>query len=730
MSILIDKSQQLFTLHTKQSTYQMAVNSHNYLLHCYYGAAVKGQNLSYLIRQYNRGFAANPADACGDRTLSPDTLPQEFSTFGVGDFRESCLDLKNSCGAVAADLRYKDYRLFSGKPALPGLPASYGSIQEVQTLEIDLEDKTSGLIVTLQYSVFEEEDLIARSVRFTNSGNEVLSLNSALSLCIDWQLPEKRDIITFYGRHMGERNLERTPIRHGKIRVDSARGASSPHQSPFVIICDSDAGETQGECYAFSFVYSGSFMAQAEVDQADQLRFVMGINPQNFNWELKPGDTFQAPEVFCCYNSDGFDALSNKLHKFQREHLMRGIYRKKPCPILVNNWEATYFDFNTEKLMTLANAAKKLGVEMLVLDDGWFGKRNDDTTSLGDWWANISKLPGGLVSLGKQLKDIDMLFGLWFEPEMISPDSELMKSHPEWCLHIPNRPEITCRAQCVLNMGLPEVQKYLYTCMEKIIIEAGLSYIKWDMNRSITGAYSSILPPHRQGEVWHRYILGVYALMERLLARFPELLIEGCSSGGGRYDAGMLYYAPQIWGSDNSDAIDRLSIQYGHSFGFPVKSLGSHVSVCPNHQNQRTTPLNTRGIVAMTGSFGYEMDLSKLTESEENEIRSQIINFKKQRSTAQFGTYHRLTNAQKDRWFTAWMTVSFDKEEAIVNVVLISPKPNAPIMAIKLRGLDADATYIDDSGNTYTGSALMNAGLVLEPLLGDYTAIQVILHKV
>ncbi len=720
----------IFTLQTKASTYQMYVDPHGYLLHCYYGSKIEGQNLSYLIQQQDRGFPGNPPDAAGDRSLSPDTLPQEYSTFGVGDFRESCLDLQNFHGGIAADFRYVSHRIYKGKQKLQGLPATFGEDSEVESLEIDMEDRVSGVVVSLQYSVFPDDNVITRSARIVNTGRKTVKLSRTLSMCLDNQIPAERDVITFYGRHMGERNLERTSARHGKIRVDSSRGASSPHQNPFLILCDHNADEIQGECFAFSLVYSGSFMAQVELDQIDQLRVVMGIEPDRFSWELTPGASFQTPEVICCYHSRGFDELSNQLHRFQRKHLMRGPYASHPCPVLVNNWEATYFDFNTDKLLDLAQAAKEVGIEMLVLDDGWFGSRNDDTTSLGDWWVNEEKLPGGLTLLSEKLHEYGLKFGLWFEPEMVSPVSELMQSHPEWCLQIPGRPGVTSRAQCVLNMGLSEVQDYLYDKMSEIIRGANLSYMKWDMNRSITDAYSRELPIHRQGEVWHRYILGVYALMDRILTEFPDLLIESCASGGGRYDAGMLYYSPQVWCSDNTDAIDRLKIQYGNSFGFPVKSVGSHVSVSPNHQTGRTVPFETRAVVAMSGSFGYEMDLTKLNQKEKQIVREQILRFKDQRDVLQTGTYHRLTNAQQDRWFTAWMSVSQDRSRAIVSIVLLAPIPNAPILVIKLRGLNPDAFYRDPSGKQYTGEALMKAGLIISPLYGDYTAVQVELWQI
>ncbi|MDD4849697.1 MAG: alpha-galactosidase [Gemmiger sp.] len=723
MAILSEKQGHLFTLHTAHATYQMQVGPLGWLLHNYDGAKIEGQDLSYLVRPQDRAYAPNPADAGGDRTLSPDTLPMEYSTFGLGDFRESCLDVRHADGSVGVDLRYKAHRIIPGKPALAGLPASYGTAGEVDTLEIDLADTAGTVLVTLSYAVFAEDDVIARSAKITNTSKTPVTLTRALSLCLDSQQPAARDVMTFYGRHMGEKQVARTPLRHGKIRVDSVRGASSPQQSPFVILCDAAATETVGECKAFSFVYSGSFLAQAELDQAEQLRLVMGIHPQNFSWQLAPGEAFQTPEVLCCFSECGFDALSNRLHRFQLAHLMRGEWRKKRCPVLVNNWEATYFDFDEAKLLKLAKEAKALGIEMLVLDDGWFGRRNDDTTSLGDWFVNREKLPEGIAGLGAALHGMGMQFGLWFEPEMISPDSDLMRPHPDWALRLPGRPLTTSRAQCVLDMSRPDVQDYLYDAIRAVVEDGQLDYIKWDMNRHIAESWSALLPPERQGELRHRYMLGLYALLERLLARFPHLLLESCASGGGRFDAGMLYYSPQIWGSDNTDAIDRLKIQYGNSFAFPIKSVGSHVSVCPNHQTGRVTPFATRAAVAMSGSFGYEMDLTTLTAEEKAEVRRQVEYFKAHHALFQLGSYHRLTNAQTDDRFTAWMSVAPDKRQAIVTVVQRYPLANGPIQSVRLRGLDPALTYCDAEGHAFTGSALMNAGLLLPPIAGEYGTV-------
>lgn len=727
MSVYYSEQDRTFTMHTQNSTYQMVIEPHGYLLHCYYGPTVKNQNLSYCIQPQDRGHSPNPPDANGDRRISPDTLPQEYSTFGVGDFRESCLDVCDASGSVAADLRYLTHRVYGGKNMLPGLPAAYGSPEEVDTLEIDLTDEPTGLVVTLQYSVFSVQDVITRSAAIKNRGTDTLVLKRALSCCLDNSLSTPKDIITFYGCHMSERNLDRTPLRHGKIRIESKRGISSPHYNPFVILCDPSATETRGNCYAFSLVYSGNFMAQAELDQIESTRFVIGIDPQNFCWELKPDDSFQTPEVIFCFSPFGLDKLSNNIHRFQMQHLVRGKYKKERCPILINNWEATYFDFDEKKLLELAQTAKDIGIEMLVLDDGWFGQRDDDTTSLGDWFVNRKKLPEGLEGFSYKLHEMGLFFGLWFEPEMVSSVSCLMEQHPDWCLHVPGRPNVTGRSQFVLDMGLSDVQEYLFEAISDIIRNAKLDYIKWDMNRSITNVYSAALPAYRRGEAWHRYVLGVYALLERLIASFPDLLIESCASGGGRYDAGMLYYSPQVWTSDNTDAIDRLNIQYGNSFGFAMKTMGSHVSICPNHQTGRTTPLETRALVAMAGSFGYEMDLTQLTCDEKRELKAQIERFKRQWKLHQLGEYHRLTEAQSDIWFTAWQVNDTNASTVLVNVVVRAPKANAPVLSVKLRGLQSDAVYVDEQGVSYTGAALMNAGLVLPPMKGDYPALQILI---
>lgn len=728
--IAIDKAKGTFSLHTKHCTYQMWVEEHGVLLHTYYGPRVDGQDFSYLIQRQDRAYAANPPDAANDRTFSLDTLLQEYSSFGAGDFRESCLDVRHQNGGVAADLRYCGCRVCPGKEGLPGLPASFGTSQEANTLEIELKDRESGICVTLQYAVFYKEDVITRSARIHNGGGEPITLERALSCCIDLPVSSGYDVMTFYGKHMGEKQVERTPLRRGKIRVDSVRGASSPHQSPFVILCNSNATEAAGECMAFSFVYSGSFLAQVEVDQIEQTRFVMGIHPQSFSWQLEPGESFQTPEVLCCYSNCGLDTLSNNLHSFQLRHLLRGEYRAKRCPVLINSWEAMYFDFDDEKLLAWARAAKDLGIELLVLDDGWFGVRNDDTTSLGDWKVNRKKLKHGIGELGRKLHDMGLYFGLWFEPEMVSPDSELMRAHPEWCIGIPGCARSIGRSQYVLDMSRGDVVEYLFEKISAVLKEGSVDYLKWDMNRNITDAWSALLPPQRQGEFWHRYILGVYALMERLLLHFPKLLLENCASGGGRYDAGMLYYSPQIWCSDNTDAIARLKIQYGTSFGFPIRSIGSHVAACPSHQTGRTTPFSTRAVVAMSGTFGYELNPGVLNEMEKNAVQIQIKQYKKLWETVCMGSYHRLTNPMQNGWYTAWMSVSQDKKQAVVSCVVTDPQANAPVLRLYLRGLLPDVVYCDGSGNKYKGAALMHGGLVLPMQKGNYPALQIVLKMI
>lgn len=731
MAIVVDDVQHLFTLHTAASTYQMKAEKHGFLLHLYYGAKVENTDFSYLLRLRDRGFSGNPSDAAPDRTISADTMPLEYPCTGIGDYRESCLDVLHADGSRALDLRYESYTVVSGKPENPGLPGIYAENSEAETLIITLCDRVSGLKVQLYYSVLEDADIITRHARIVNGAENSITLLRALSACVDQMQFAPRDVITFYGRHAAERTIQRSPVRHGKIRVDSLRGASSAHENPFLILCDETATETSGECMGALFVYSGNFLAQAELDQGNLTRVIMGIHPQLFCWQLSPEAVFCTPEVILCRSGEGLGGLSNKLHDAINTHLVRGKYRDQRRPILINNWEATYFDFDEEKLVRIAEKAKDLGIELFVLDDGWFGKRNDDTTSLGDWFVNTEKLKNGLRGLSSRIHGMGMQFGLWVEPEMISLQSELYRQHPDWMLRVPGRAPVSGRCQYVLDLSREDVVEHLYSVLSGLIGENEIDYIKWDMNRNISDIWSNALPAQRQGEVLHRYILGVYELMERLLQRFPNLLLETCSGGGGRFDAGMLYYSPQIWCSDNTDPVERLRIQYGTSFAYPCSAMGAHVSASPNHQTGRTTPLNTRGAVAMCGTFGYELDPSILTEAEQAQIRVQTAFFKEHWATYSQGSFYRLTGNPDEENFTAWLHVAKDKKEAIVTCVCRNPVAYAQAPYVQLRGLPENAQYrVSDPDVTLSGRALMTAGLPMPDMVGNYPAFQILLTQV
>lgn len=725
MPIIYDPTNQTFTLQTQHTTYQMKVGAYGVLLHTYYGPRNAGPDLSYTIQQRDRGLSGNPPEAGSDRTFSLDVLPQEYSTFGTGDYRESALDLRHEDGSIAGDLRYVSYEIHQGVPALPGLPALREGTGGAETLTITLEDRPSQVQVQLSYVVLSRWDIIARSAKILNLGHSTVVLERALSCCLDFHLPQDWDMISLYGRHNSERNYNRHPIPHGKTRVDSLRGTSSHQENPFLLLCHPDTTETNGSCYGLSFVYSGNFLAQVELDQFGQLRAVMGIHPQGFSWPLSPGEFFQTPQVLCTMSPNGLELLSDNLHQTILSHILPATFAFQRPPILVNSWEATYFDFDKEKLLSLAQVAKDLGMEMLVLDDGWFGHRNNDESSLGDWYVNTNKLPKGLADLACQCQNLGISFGLWVEPEMISHDSDLYRAHPEWQLQCPGRESVKSRAQYVLDMGRPQVRDYLLDRLSAVITEGNCQYLKWDMNRSLANVWSQILPPARQGETWHRYVLGVYDLLERLQKKHPNLLMEGCSSGGGRFDLGMLYYTPQIWCSDNTDAIDRISIQMGTSLAYPLRTMGSHVSACPNHQTHRTVPLETRGAVAMVGAFGYELDLCQLCSTEKDIIRQQILAYRRDFTTNCHGRLYRLVMPWDQKPFVSWMTVSQDKGNAIVTCVLLHIQSNGEQIWFPLRGLEEGSSYqILETGVILDGTTLMTAGISIPETLPEFGCIQ------
>lgn len=722
MGIVYQEKERLFTLHTEHTTYQMKVDEYGYLLHLYYGRRAEG-SMEYLLNYADRGFSGNPYEVGGDRTYSLDALPQEYPSQGTGDYRSPVLVVRNPDGTCCAVLKYAGHRILAGKYSLPGLPAVYAEADDfAETLEIFMEDGASGLRVTLLYGVLPERDVITRAVRIENRGHSPLELLKVQTACLDF-LYGDYDLISFYGRHAMERNYQRTAVAHGAFVIGSRRGTSSHQYNPFVILAGRETNERSGDCYGLSFVYSGMFKVEAEKDQYGQTRVSMGLQDELFSCTLEAGEVFYGPEVILSFSAEGLAALSHNFHRIIRHNVCRGIYKTTRRPVLINNWEATYFDFDGEKLYRIAEQAAELGVEMFVLDDGWFGERNSDKAGLGDWSVNEEKLGCTLGELAERINGLGMKFGIWVEPEMVSEDSGLYRAHPDWAFAIPGRRPVRSRDQLVLDFSRPEVRGHIFDSICQVLDHANVEYIKWDMNRSIADVYSATASRADQGMVMYRYVLGLYEFLERLLGRYPKLLIEGCSGGGGRFDAGMLYYTPQIWCSDNTDAIDRIQIQYGTSFGYPVSAVGSHVSAVPNHQNGRITPMETRGCVAMAGSFGYELDLSRISEEEKTCVKQQTAEYKKYWDLIHNGDYYRLSSPPSGDELGAWMYVRPDRGEALVQAVTLSAHGNPLIPCVRLVGLDPEGMYQDSSsGALYSGAALMGAGIPLPQLREEYQA--------
>lgn len=724
MSIYFNSKDQVFFLETENSSYQIKVDDTGCLRHLYYGKHVGTSNMNYRYRACDRGFSGNPYEMQNDRGCSFDVMPQEYSCYGAGDFRVSSLIIEDENGSHTADLRYDSYKISDGKYQLKGLPYAREGRDEIQTLEIVLRDQIAGISVKLLYGVYEKKDLITRTAQIFNESAKKIKLHKAASLCIDYPYGTY-DLIHFHGKHCMERQMERCSLTRDVITVGSKRGMSSHHNNPFIILCDPHTDEDHGDCYGFMLMYSGNHKEEIEKDQLGSTRVVMGIHDEGFCWLLNPGEEFQTPEALLTYSFDGLNGLSQKYHKIIRENVCHPKYLEEKRPVLLNSWEATYFDFDEKKIYELGKNAKELGVELLVLDDGWFGKRDDDHRGLGDWFVNEDKLNNGLKDLVDRINDLGLKFGLWFEPEMINEDSELYRNHPEWVLRDPERLPMLSRNQMVLDMSRQDVRDYLFTCISDILNEANIEYIKWDFNRSIANVYSNLLPAEQQGEVAHRFILGTYELLERITTAFPDVLIEGCAGGGGRFDAGMLFYSPQIWCSDNTDAISRLKIQRGTSYGYPVSTMGSHVSASPNHQTGRETPLNTRGIVAMSGTFGYELDPAKLSEEEKQEIREQISKYHEYYWLIQNGTYYRLGNEEFDKKYSCWEFVSEDQKEILLNLVAADVEANAEFPFVKLKGLKENWNYrLENTDLVVSGAALMHGGYVFETLSGNYPAVQ------
>ena len=726
MAITIQENGRLFTINTRNTTYQMKADRYGVLLHLYYGRRTEG-SMEYLLTYADRGYACNIYDTGKDRTYSLDFLPQEFPTSGTGDMRSPALILEYGNGIDACDFRFDHYTVRDGKYGLKGLPAVYAATEEAQTLEIVMKDISGMAEVTLLYGVIPELDIITRSVLIRNTAEEEIRVEKVMSASLD-QLTGNYDLITFYGRHTMERNFQRTPVAHMEQYIGSRRGTSSHQYNPMMILAEKETTETAGGCYAMQFVYSGGFSGNAGKDQYDQTRMQLGLMQEKFSYPLAPGEEFTAPEVIMSFSGTGLETLSHNLQDCIRKHVCRGKWRDQVRPVLLNSWEAFYMDFDGADILALAEQAVTLGMDMLVLDDGWFGKRNDDYAGLGDWYVNEEKLGGEMKELIYWVHRKGLKFGIWVEPEMVNEDSDLYREHPDWAMTIPGRNPVRGRHQLVLDFSRKEVVDAIFESICKVLDMGTVDYLKWDYNRSIVDVYSHTAKD--QGKVLYDYILGLYDFLERLTQRYPDMLIEGCSGGGGRFDAGMLYYTPQIWCSDNTDAIDRLRIQYGTSFGYPASCVGSHVSICPNEQNGRVTPLATRGITAMSGTFGYELNPEVLSEEEKDEIRAQIRKRNEYAELIHFGSYYRLSDPFNGEC-SAWAFVSKDRSEALINHVNLEIHGNRPVTYVRMRGLESGAAYRDtESGKVYPADALMQVGLPMPAPFGDYGALQIHLVKI
>ncbi len=709
----------LIKIDTKKTSYVIgAVDEEMFLGHIYYGALLNDYHLAHALRILEPPFI--PSLHNRERASFLDSFPMEYPAHGLGDYREDCISIETKGGNTGLSLQFVSCKIYEGKPGLSGLPASFGGKDECTSVEILCRDSHTGLEAVLLYTAFEEADVITRSVRVVNGGEESLYLTKVYSACLDMD-NEDFDVVSLHGSWARERQIQTVPVSRGKFCVESVRGESSHQDHPFIALMEKGAGDEHGKVYAMNFVYSGNFKATVQNDQFCQLRMTMGIHPEDFRWKLEPGQEFQAPEVVMVYSGEGTGNMTRTFHDFYRKHLIRSPYKNQKRPILINNWEATYFDFNTEKLLDIARQASALGIEMLVMDDGWFGNRFDDNRALGDWKVNEEKLPGGLKYLVDEVNKLGMKFGIWFEPEMISPDSDLYRAHPDWAIAIPGRAGSLSRNQYVLDLTRRDVLDYIYESVAGVLRSANVEYVKWDMNRQLTDLGSAYLPAERMGELFHRYMLGVYELQERMLREFPKLLLENCSGGGARFDAGMLYYSPQIWCSDDTDAIERLRIQEGTAFVYPLSTMGAHVSDCPNHLLHRTVPFETRGHVALAGTFGYELDVTKISREEREMIPAQTAMYHKYNNLVREGDYYRIASYSENHYYDCYGVVSKDKKEALYTFVQVLNRPNVHSRKICFKGLAPDKKYrIEGEDGIYTGDILMKAGYLVQNLPGDF----------
>lgn len=730
MAIHFSEEQNIFYLHTKSTTYALGVNGRD-LVHVYWGPRLpeelprQAYPLWKLVTMMGSSMSVASA---GERWRTIDGMLLEYPTFGSGDLREPAFHAEYADGSRASELFYVGHEITAGKPPIPGLPATFAAEGEADTLTVELCDDKTELHVFLRYTAFSDVDVIARSVYVVNGGESAVNLRRVMSASVDMAPPCEYDAISLHGGWAKECNVQRVPLAFGDFSIDSKRGHSSAHMSPFLALCERSATEDQGRVYGMSFVYSGNFAAGAYRDTTETTRMYMGLNGFDFCWRLEPGERFDAPEAVLTYSGEGIGGMSRSFHELWRHHLVRGRYAHAERPVLLNNWEATTFTFDEAEILSIAEGGRNLGVDLMVLDDGWFGHRDDPTSSLGDWYVNRKKLPSGIDGLAAKIENMGMKFGLWFEPEMISKDSDLYRAHPDWCIHQKGRDRLEWRCQLTLDLSRPEVCDYVLEALTSVLDGAAISYVKWDMNRSMSNIGSAGLPPERQAEVPHRYMLGLYRILEALHERYPDILFEGCSSGGQRFDAGILYYMPQIWASDDTDAIERMRIHTGTSLVFPMECQGSHVSFCPNHITHRIVPMKTRCDVAMCGQFGFELDLNRESEADLATCRAAIATYKRIRHTVHTGRMYRLASPFEGN-YTAWQFVEQDDSKIVLFIGNILARPATPYTVIRLRGLDPEARYRDEIGDIYTGSFLMNVGLYEKPE-NDFSTRVVMLERV
>lgn len=720
MGIIFHEETKTFHLTNGEISYIMTVLPNGHLGNLYYGKAIRDrEDFSHLLELVQRPMFQYVYD--DDRLFSLESVKQELPVYGTTDYRAPMVEVLQSNGSRISDFVYVSHEVNEGKPKLEALPATYTeNDDEAETLIVTLKDSLTGIKARMLYTIWSDRPVIAKSVEYVNKGTEAVHLTTAYSMCLDLPDPDYQ-WMQLSGAWARERHIITRDLEQGVQSIGSNRGHSSHEHNPFIVLKRETTDENQGEAIGISLVYSGNFKIQAEVDTRNTARILAGINPDTFDWKLDAGEHFQTPEAVIVYSDQGLNKMSQTFHKLYQKRLARGEWRDKPRPILINNWEATYFDFDTDKLLAIAKSAAEHGIEMLVMDDGWFGHRNDDATSLGDWFVNENKIKGGLKHLVDEVNKLGLKFGIWMEPEMISPDSELYRKHPDWAFAVPERTATLSRNQYVLDLSRKEVRDYVYECVHNVISSANIEYVKWDMNRQLTDIGSVEFTGDRQGELAHRYVLGVYELQERLVNDFPDLLLENCSGGGARFDPGMLYYSPQIWCSDDTDAIERLSIQEGTELIYPLSTMGAHVSDCPNHTVGRSTPFMTRAHVALAGTFGYELDITKISEEERAMIPEQVSMYHKYNDLVREGDYYRVASYRENGLYDCWMVVAKDKSEALVTYVQVLGRPNVHSRKIKLLGLDVTAGYrLDGTDEVYGGDLLMNAGMLVEDMRGDY----------